>query len=313
MVEVIFKIPSELIPDLAENLTCQEVKIMALINSQFAKLVKSANLIQKTKMYGFPRTTNRAKIFEFKESEIFDDDYKYFINLCSRFKLTRIGNTDEFTVDYPILTTKEKEYLRPILKDFPNFEQDKEYQLQATLLKELDRRMLIKLMKILPRDITRGDYICLCDNIEYIFDGSNIRPVDSHKNFFIPSEFQIIKNNISVIYWNYHCLGLEEMEDYPCVNFDHRPYQDQMIRNLKIVQFGDEDSYKFQTIFQANNKDYVIDIRLYVDESQVEQTINAFVELFEQQREYIPFTVDGRTEDLLILPECYTDQPKKSF
>lgn len=191
---------------------------------------------------------------------------------------------------------------------------------------ELDEPFLNHINRNLPKGIIKGDLIIhryYHDeyNIRgdyYIFNGCDVEQIQEHSNFPLPRPFEVVKDNISVNYWASNGKDDELIDpddgilfsgnaDYDfinvvAVNFDHRPYSEEIINNLrstfKAIYLG------FESEFTANGKIYQIRIEpsfLGYRRDFNDETLNKMKTILSSKRRLLPFTVDGRTEDLLIL------------
>ena len=291
-------------------------------------------MLIEAREYKYPRVDNHAKVFELSRSNFQDEAWKKLVNIHNRLLdgkmiMDSTNGRQRLKIIYEQLRNPEIVFLKNIFGNrfnFYDFDTNRDHQLRVKIIsavgQELDKILLDNVNNNLPKGIIKGDLISFDGNINFIFDGCDAIDFIFDTDFLLPKQFEVVKQNISVNYWSrtnkqdgvkFYSGDLAEdhTQDYGCVNFDHRPYRGKMIRNLKVKSY--DEVFPLQTEFQANNKTYTIKIQIEIDENSERKVLDDLSRLFEQQKKYIPFTVDGKNEDVLYLLDNYDDKADKYF
>jgi hypothetical protein len=117
-------------------------------------------------------------------------------------------------------------------------------------------------------DIIRGDIVIITKpcNVNYvrldndykvsIFDG--LKLIDTN-NKLLPSEFQVIKNNVPINYWYNNQMRTWCVFNVYSIWFDHSSVKNECLNNIKYgLQFDNPNNYSLYTYFNYNNKIYYI-------------------------------------------------------
>ena len=299
----IFQIQPELIPELAENLTCQDIRNMALIDNKFANLVKNNQLINKAKTYGYPRKSNHAKVFNVEFENL---EYKRLVKLTELF-----ANVSSTSAALLKMNKEDSDYFVAFFNKLKGpYLHASDPQVIKRRMREPLRNMIIQKFKYqpLPRGLIKGDLISVAE-IMFIFDGCDAIYLNENDLYILPEQFEVIKDNISVNYW-------AAKEDFynpvdgiifqhsngtitHAVNFNNLPYLDQITDSLEVDFLELYEFYVIKGYFRANNRTYTI--RFDIAENSAEEAEARIYQISELLTSSIPFMVDGYTEDLLIV------------
>jgi hypothetical protein len=299
-------LPTDVRKEILSNMGCKQLLNTKVTNPHLSNLI-TPEIVNAAINRGYPRRSNRAKIFT--EKDFIDEDHVSVTNLLKFFPS---GQEREFE-----MTEDDEDDIQYILENSGydlDFNEENNFSMIRSILIRTANNIILENLKDsnkYPNDIVKGDLVFIGKSGVYIFDGCEIIKVQKN-NYPFNDQFQVIKDNVPIKYWDTDRIFDKYSKAY--VNFDHRPYRGKMIRNLKSVQ-DSNNLYTFRTEFPANNKIYTINILSQTSQENVQNVINNLVRLFEQQKNYIPFTI-GDGEDTLYLyftPAPNEYYPKKSF
>ena len=343
-------LPNDTKYDILANMTCEELLDTKRNNPQLSNLI-TPEYFTRFLNKGYPRLTGRAQVFTFNAKDFIDQHYMKIVNLSTKLNSILPRSSIAISVrskliKLPTFSAQDQVDLEAFLStNYSNLKLDinvrsnkikikEALALKEALAQEIDNVIVDNIKNsnkfrrmVINGDIVKGDIIFVTGedykNRYYIFNGCNLFEIDQTESFPLDGEFQVIKDNIPIKYW--FDTGNEELDKmltsseedaYYSVNFDHRPYRGKLIKNLQAVQYGNNGNmYKIESSFQANGKNYVVDIDYivyFMDKDIIPEIIDNFVRLFEQQKFYIPFTTT-KDENTLYLPKVYEEQKEKLF
>ena len=146
----------------------------------------------------------------------------------------------------------------------------------------------------------RGDIIHvksrinMSDRDKYIYDGYKIEPLDRIGDYgehnIIPFDFKVIFE-FPIDYWH----GEGSVSSGTGVYFNHQPFLDQLLENIKYEYDPKLNMYRLYTTFNYREKTYFID---YVYPDSLFQYMSADPEPVGIQEKYLPRIIETFEEDL---------------
>ena len=243
-----------------EKMSCNDLREMSTYK-QFKHLITS-DMINKAANRGYPRPSGKAKVhhvndfIKAKELKPYHDIYDEFNKNRNTLSVYNV-HVKKYNFD-----DKFRQDLEDSVVNYGNS------RMAAAIVQDKVKDETLKLMKGFKiDDLVKGDIVrvVIRDSISglvVIYDGCNFIKADP-----MPQLFKVLKDGVPIDYWTDKDGFLEYVKE---INFDPRPYRDELIRNLYYNTIGYTASK-----FIANGKVYNVLFLTYgTDNEKIIHAIN---------------------------------------